>query len=246
MFLYLPAIFQAILFVLSLELFAFYSGLFWLFLALFLTISIVGFRAVVKNWSFWYLIVLFLLSVWAIIHLIDQSIDKHVFIFLSAVVYYFLLLGIYRNKENANDETARGLISMTLMASIFLFFSASYGIYLNFKIPSWLLMLFYFINTSIVSYQYFTTIEQRRKITVLIYSLVIGFAILELGWIVNFWPFGYLTTGFVLLIFYYILWDLAQNYFLGKLSKKKVFINLVFFIIMSAVVLYSSRWLPEM
>ena len=246
MFLYIPAIFQAILLALTLELLAFYNGLFWFFFALFLIISIVGFGVIVKKWSFWYLLILFLLSVWTIIHLIDQGTDKHVFVALSVMVYYFLLLGIYRFERNIKDQTARGIISMVLMATIFLFFSASYGLYLNFKISSWLLMLFYFVNVAVVSYQYFVTIERRKKITVLIYSLVLGFAMLEMGWIVNFWPFGYLTTGFILFMFYYILWDLVQSYFLKNLSKKKVFVNLMLFILMSGIVLYSSRWLPEM
>jgi len=245
MFLYIPAIFQAILFALGLELIIFYNQLFWVFFVIFLIISIASFRIVVRKWSFWYLLVLFLLSVWTIIHLIDQSIDRHIFIFISALIYYFLLLGIHRSEKNINDQTAQSLISMVLMATIFLFFSASYGIYLNFKISSWLLMLFYFVNITIVSYQYFATIERRKKRIVLIYSLVIGLAMLQMGWIINFWPFGYLTTGFILLMFYYILWDLVQNYFLGNLSKKKVFINLIFFILISAIVLGSSRWLPK-
>lgn len=245
MFLYIPAIFQTIFFIVSLELLAFYSEYFWLFFALFLIISILGFRFVVKKWSFWYLLSVFLLSVWTIVHLIDKVIDKQIFVFLSAIFYYFLLLGVYRTNKSIGDQTARAVMSMVLMATLFLFFSASYGIYLNFKISSWILMIFYFINTAIISYQYFVTIEDRKKITVLIYSLVLGFAMLEMGWIVNFWPFGYLTTGFVLLMFYYILWDLIQNYFMENLSKKKVFINLIFFITMSLIVLYSSRWLPR-
>lgn len=245
MFLYLPAIFQAIFFIVILESLAFYSGFFWIYLFLFLFISIAGFRFVVKKWSFWYLLILFLLSVWSIIHLIDHDIEKHVFVWLSAVVYYFLILGIYRMEKNVKDETARGIISMVLMATIFLFFSASYGVYLNFEVASWWLMIFYFVNITAVSYQYFVVIEGRKKIMVLIYSLILGFATLEMGWIVNFWPFGYLTTGFVLLIFYYMLWDLIQNYFLERSSKKKVFMNLIFFIIISGVVLFSSKWLPR-
>ncbi|MDD3498067.1 MAG: hypothetical protein PHH24_01010 [Candidatus Moranbacteria bacterium] len=244
MFLYIPAIFQAILFILSLELLAFYSRFFWLFFAIFLVISFAGFRIVIKKWSFWYLSILFFLSVWTIIHLIDNHSEKHVFILLSSIIYYFLLLGIYRSEKNIKDQTARGIISMVLMASFFLFFSASYGIYLNFRISSWILMLFYFFNVAVLSYQYFTIIERRKKRIVLIYSLILGLAMLEMGWIVNFWPFGYLTTGFILLMFYYILWDLVQSYFLRRLSKKKVFVNLIIFISISTMVLSSSRWLP--
>ena len=133
---------------------------------------------------------------------------------------------------------------MVLMATIFLFFSASYGAYLNFEAPVWFLMIFYFVNIWLVSYQYFVSIEGRDKVVVLIYSFMLGFAILEMGWIINFWPLSYLTTGFILFMFYYVLWDLVQSYFFNNLSRKKVFFNLLFFVIISSVILFSSTWLP--
>ncbi len=245
MFFYIPAIFQSIIFAAILKAMIVYGNLFWFLLVLFLVVSVLGFRLVTKKWSLWYLVLLFSLSSWTIIHLIDYIAEKNIFVVLSAVIYYFFLFSGYRIGKDQDDKYARGIIAMTLMATVFLFFSATYGIYLNFEVSSSWLMVFYFVNISIVSYRYFTIIERRNKKLVLIYSLILGLGLLEMGWVVNFWPFGYLTSGAVLLSFYYVLWDLAQNYFSQNLSKKTVLINLLLFILISGMVLYSSRWLPK-
>lgn len=244
-FLYLPSLFQTFFFALILEIFSFYGGIFWLFLFLFILFSVLTFRLVTKSWEGIYVTFIFSLAVWSILHLIDYSLERHIFIFISSLVNYFLLFGIYRIGHRPDSRTAKGVVAMSMMAVVFLFFSATYGIYLNFEVASWWLMTFYFVNIVIITYQYFLLIAEKRKRMALIYSLVIGFSVLELGWIVNFWPFSYLTTGVILLMFYYILWDLSQNYFLNILSIKNVFINLIFFVIIASMVLYSSIWLPN-
>jgi len=62
----------------------------------------------------------------------------------------------------------------------------------------------------------------------------------ELIWTMNFWPFGYLTTGVIALILYYILWDLTQSFFLKLLSKKRVVANMIFFSALIVIILLSS------
>ncbi len=223
----------------------FYRGSFWILFFVFLFSSLASFRIYSKVQSGLFIITVLYVSVWTILHLIDYSVEKHIFIAISGLVNYFFLFGIYRISKKPESETAKGSIAMSTMAVIFLFFSASYGIYLNFDIPSWMLMSFYFCNIALISYQYFLLIGQENKKKVLVYSLIIGFGVLEMGWVINFWPFGYLTTGIVLLMFYYIIWDLSQNYFKNILSVKRVLVNLIFFIIASSVVLYGSIWLPN-
>lgn len=164
---------------------------------------------------------------------------------MVGLVNYFLIFGIYRIKSKPDSRTAKAVIAMSLMAVAFLFFTATYGVYLNFDVSAWTLMVFYFVNIGLMSYQYFLLIGENRKKIAALYSLILGFVSLEMAWIVNFWPFGYLTTGVILLMFYYIIWDIAQNYFLNILSIRKVVINLIFFLLTSAVVLHSSPWLTK-
>jgi uncharacterized PurR-regulated membrane protein YhhQ (DUF165 family) len=99
------------------------------------------------------------------------------------------------------------------------------------------------IVTTLVSFQYFWLINDDKK-NVLNFSLVLGFVMAEIVWVLNFWPFGYLTTGVITLIFYYVFWDLVQCHFLNNLSKKRVVANMIIFALMVTMVLSSTRWLP--
>ena len=102
-------------------------------------------------------------------------------------------------------------------------------------------MFAFLVITFILSYHYLGILSSDKS-KVLTYSLILGLAMAEISWIINFWPFGYLTTGAIALIFYYMFWDLAQSYFTEKLSKRKIVINLIFFSLLIGLILLSSRW----
>jgi hypothetical protein len=66
----------------------------------------------------------------------------------------------------------------------------------------------------------------------------------EIFWVLNFWPFGYLTTSVAGLVFYFVFWDIIQCHFLQKLSKRRIVANMVFLSIIVMMVLSSTRWFP--
>jgi len=245
-FLYFPAIFQSIFFALILEFASFYKGFFWTAFFVLIAFSLASYRLIAKSWTGWYVALAFFVSVWTILHLIDYDMEKYIFIGINTLVNYFLFFGAYRINSKPESRTAKGVLAMILMAIVFLFFASTYGVYLNFDVSAWILMAFYFFNIVLISYQYFLLVGEKKRSVILVYSLILGFGSLEMAWTVNFWPFGYLTTGVVMLMFYYIIWDLAQNYFSNILSKQKVVMNLIFFVLASSVVLYSSIWLPNL
>ncbi|KKT94954.1 MAG: hypothetical protein UW95_C0006G0019 [Parcubacteria group bacterium GW2011_GWC1_45_14] len=196
-----------------------------------------------KRWAMLPIPIMLGLSSVGLLAFIDSDTKKFAFIVLTSIVYYFCLLGLYRFKSCHKDQTARGMIAATAVSAIFLFYCSAYGIYLNFSIPLWVVMILFLLPTTLISYQYFQLIEEDKG-KVWLYSLVIGLAMTEISWVLNFWPFGYLTTGVTMLIFYYVLWDMVQSYFLKIMSKGRVVTNIVFFGILATMVLMSSRWLP--
>jgi hypothetical protein len=159
-------------------------------------------------------------------------------------MFYLYLLGAWRLKSYSGDQTAKGLIAASATATIFFFYTTVYGIYLNFLVPLWVLMILFLLATVFVSYQYFFIIKEKSRKLIWTYSLILGMIMAEIAWVINFWPFGYLTAGVISLIFYYILWDLAQSYFLNLLSRKRVVANMIFFTFLIGLILASSRWLP--
>ena len=186
---------------------------------------------------------LLVISTLGLLYFVQSIKQQQLLILLSAAAYYFLHIALYRLRIYKKDQTARGIIAAGSVATIFLFYATAYGIYLNFAISLWILMAMLMLVTVFVSFQYFWLINDDSK-NVLNYSLVLGFVMAEIVWVLNFWPFGYLTTGVISLIFYYVFWDLVQCHFLNALSKRRVITNMFFFGVLIAVVLSSTRWLP--
>jgi len=243
MFLQFKVLFYTIFFILGLEIFAFNNEAGVYFSAIILLFSIWGSKKIGNKYSFVVIPLLFSISSLMLLYLIDSMVEKQIFILFSIFLYYLCLLGIYRLKIYSKDQTARGMIAASATATLFLFYTSFYGIYLNFPIPLWTLMAFFLVVTILTSFQYFSLIEEQKK-KVLIYSIILGMVMMEITCVINFWPFGYLTTGVITLIFYYICWDLTQSYFLKILSKKRVVANVIFFSFLIILILTSSKWLP--
>ena len=187
--------------------------------------------------------VMFVLSSFSLLYLIESSSGQHLLSALSAAIYYFMQISLYRLKVYGKDQTARGIIAAATVTTIFLSYAAAYGFYLNFAIPLGFLMVFLMLVTTLITFQYFWLVKRKKQI-VLNYSLVLGLVMAEIIWVVNFWPFGYLTTAAVTLIFYYVFWDMVHCHFLERLSQKRVVANMIFFGILAALLLASSQWLP--
>ncbi len=187
--------------------------------------------------------VLLALSSLVQIYFIDSQWQRNIFVFLAASIYYFLHLGIYRLRSYDKDQTARGLVASTSFATLFFCYAIIMGIYINFAVGLWVLMILFLISTVLVSAQYLYLVETDRT-TAWKFSIVLGLAMVEISWILSFWPFGYLTTGVVALMVYYVFWDLAKVYFTGFLSKIRVIVNLAIVAVLMALVLGTSHWLP--
>jgi hypothetical protein len=236
--------FTSLIFFIALEWVAFQND--WVFflagLIAFLTIQAA--KRIGKSFSSGITPLIFAISSVATLYLVDSMRQRQLVIFLSSSVYYLAFLSVYRLRYYERDKTAQGMMSFVSMATIFLFYASMYGIYLNFVIPIGVFMIAYCAVTILLSYQYFMSLDKTDKRRARMYSLVLGLALSEIAWVVNFWPFGYLTTGVVVLMFYYILWYLVQSYFVKMLSKKRLLVHLLLFSFLIGMVLISTRWLP--
>jgi hypothetical protein len=243
MFFAVPVLIYSLLFLLGLEASVFNSGWFDAVSVILVIFSWLGTKKISTKLAYLNLPVFFAVASLALLYLIDSFLEKQIFIVLGTALYYLGLLSIYRFKDYAKDQTARGMMAASALTAIFFFYSSAYGIYINFQVSLWALMAMFFLATLALSYTYFSTLKEDNKL-VWSYGVVIGLAMTEVAWSINFWPFGYLTTGVITLMLYYVFWDLVQSYFLNLLSKKRLTANLVLFSILIGIVLASSKWLP--
>ena len=187
--------------------------------------------------------VVYVISAFGLQYFLSSPVEKNVVAVLSAVGYYFIHIALYRLKIYQKDRTAHSIIAAGNVAAVFFFYSAAFGIYINFNISLWILMSLLALVTTLISFQYFWLIKKDRLV-VSSYSITVGLVMAEIVWLSSFWPFGYLTTGAISLIFYYVFLDLVSGYFVGNLSKKRVIAMLIFFVVMIVAVLAGSPWLP--
>lgn len=218
----------------------------WVAVILFLLLMIYFYqvtRRISRRVSMTPMPLVFAASTMGMLYFVQSERQENLLIILSAVAYYFIHVAFYRLRSCKKDQTAKGIIAAGSLATTFVFYAASYGIYLNFAISLWILMMLLASVTALISFQYFWLTNENKK-NILNYSLVLGLVMAEIVWMLNFWPFGYLTTGVINLIFYYVFWDLVQCHFQDTLSKRRVVANMVFFGFLVAMVLTSTRWLP--
>ncbi len=243
MFIKLQPLIYSLIFLVGLEsvLFAYkYVFIIAVFLLLF---SIYGGKSLGKKWIYSILPAFFSLSSISLLYLIGLGYEQQIFCILTFFMYYFSLLSAYRLGQYEGDQTAKGMNMAATASTIFFTYASAYGLYLNFLVPLYYLMLTYLFVTLLVSYQHFSIINSDKKIA-WIYSFILALIMSELIWTMNFWPFGYLTTGVIALILYYIIWDIIQCYFNDLISRKRVVSNLVFFTFLIGFILISAKWIP--
>lgn len=207
-------------------------------------ISLFACRRITKRISDVFLLGLLSLAVPMLLSLIDSSSQQQIFVVLSALMYYFALLGLYRLRHAPKDKTAQAFLDTAAIAALFFYYTGIFGFYLNFSFPLWGLMSLYFLGTALTSYNALTNIEHPgiKKKQVVIYSFLLGLFMCELAWVMSFWPFGYLTSGILAMIFFFLLWDICFDFFRQVLSLKKVVIrtSVLFFLI--GILLWSTPW----
>jgi len=177
-----------------------------------------------------------------LLYFIDNVREQQIFGLIIALLFYMSLLGIKRICKNPFDMTARSLFSASLLAIIFLFYAMIYGLYINFNISLGIFISAHFIFVSIATFVSLRAYSSDyRRIS--LYSIVIAFAMIQLVWMANFWPFGYLTMAAISLMFYYVLWDLVQMVFLETLSKRRIIITIIYCVVLTLAVLLTTQWL---
>ncbi len=83
---------------------------------------------------------------------------------------------------------------------------------------------------------------EQDYLKVMMLNLVISLIMGQTIWALALLPFGYLTTGVIALIIYFIMWDVIRRYIQEILFKKEIIINIVLSVIAVGGILFSAQW----
>ncbi len=205
-------------------------------------IAAISVKKVTKKYSGIPIPLLFAIATPTLLFLIDKLFHRQLFAFLASIAFYSLLLGLYRLRFAPRDETARAFLSASAMAALFLFFASMYGLYLNFTVPLPVLLLSFFLGTLGIAYQTFFSVSFGNRKQSLLYASFLGLVSAEAVWVASFWPFGYLTSGAVLLVFFSFLWEFLFSDLSGVFSQKRMYTRAALSLFLFALLLSSSPW----
>lgn len=235
------AFFLGMQFVAAREYDSFWTG--YLFSAALLAVmSLVSAKKITKRLRNSFIPLLLSFSAPSVLALVDDRGEKLVFSVLASGMYYVAFLALYRLRFAPKDRTARSMLSIAMLSALFFFFAASFGFYLNFSVPLSALVSVFALGSFGAAYQTLSSALHGDKPRVALYSSIIAFCVGEISWTISFWPFGYLATGVVSLLSFFILWDMANSLFLGTLSRKRTVWYLAISIVMIGLLLATSPW----
>lgn len=172
---------------------------------------------------------------------VDSFIAQQCIVALGCLVLWSSLFE-YGNSYSQKRIVSRSILFIVHFVALFLFFTSSYAIHVNYAIPQWALMFLYGLSIFLISFHSLLLTKSDSFIRCLSYALGVGIFFMQFAWFIHFWPFGYLTTGVIMLIVYYIFWDLFQSYLEGVLRKQRFFANGILFIVLMGIILMSTPW----
>lgn len=210
--------------------------------ALLAVLSLASAKKITKRLRNSFIPLLLSFSAPAVLSLVDDAGEKTVFSVLASGMYYVAFLALYRLRFAPKDRTARSMLSVAMLSALFFFYAAAFGFYLNFSVPLSTLVFAFAIGSFGAAYQTLSSALHGDKRRVALYSSIVAFGVGEISWTISFWPFGYLATGVVSLMSFFILWDMANSLFLGTISRKRTLMYLSVFIALIGLLLATSPW----
>lgn len=228
----------------ALETLVFFPNRYGLSFLLLSTVLIMAQRIGVGKFSHKSVLFLFFgVCAWLLLLFIDSSNEQHIFSVLSSALFGMALGAVYRWKERRFPVSEKGIFSAVTVATVFIFFAVISGVMINYSFPMFFAALGGGFGAYLLMKQYLLGASRDEK-GAKTYAVISGIFFAESFWIVQFWPFGYLTTAAILLIFFFVLWDFFDNYSEGGISWKRVWGNVVVLVCLTGLLLATTRWAP--
>lgn len=206
-------------------------------------VLVISARLIVGRWKYSVLPAILVPGSVLLLFLIDIYSYKRFFAFLASAVFYFVVLAGWRLKQYEKDETAKAMYNLAAIATLFCWYAAAYGWYLNVALSIWVLMTIFASVTFLVTLVLFS-INQISFQKNILYSIFLTILITQVAWVQNFWPFGYLTTAVIALIIYCVGWEIILDHYFQKTSLRAILFEILFLVGSIAIILLSTKWYP--
>lgn len=211
------------------EMFIYTDGLFWLFfLVLFAFVFFTSWYFLKKP----HLVILasFLPIVeFSVFYLSYEPQIRHLIAFASFLAFYFLFALNFKKSY---------LIIISFLEFILTSF-VIFILYSLYEVPFFIVFIFIFLMSFLLFFSSINGILKlslQLKFRLFYFSLMLALVISEFFWLFTKFPFNFATSGLLLFLIYYIIWDFTIRYFASSLTKKTLISTILFlFLILTLV-----------
>jgi hypothetical protein len=238
---FLSAVLEAVL----LEVWMAHPGWLWYVGAIALVINFLAIWLLAKSifwrWQFWDFFInpgMFIASAVVFLALIYNNIVGHIFIAAAAIGYYIMLHNLfvfqYQSKKY-QPYALESIYSYLNITSFFLLTVSSYGFYVFFGWPTWLLAIAIFILGGFLFYRTLSAHKITWRLQWQVVVLV-AFLVVQAYYAVSFLPSSFMFNGLLVAIVYYLLTNVARDYLIGSVDIRatKRYITISIIIIVAA------------
>ena len=172
----------------------------------------------------------------SLLNLFQNTQAQQIVIFASTLAFYFLL----------NTRLNKSLIIIISFFEMLLASSAVFAYSSLYDLSSFLILAIIFFLTFLIFFSSISSVlnlELFLKFRLFYFSLMLGIIITEFYWVLTKFPFNFITSGFILFIVYYIVWEITVRYFANTLSKKSIYYIASFLVLILAFIFIIVRTL---
>ncbi len=212
------------------------QGRFYFFLGsvvvLILAALAVNYKRLNFTWPHLILPVIYIVGVASVYAVISSFTFRLFFLLAAALVFYFLEMKLGHESH---------FLQNIFLLSVFAWYIGLFAIQFYFKLPYIFFVVVIFFVTYLFGLQGFAGFSlPSKKYFYILLSLICAESALGL----LFWPTHFFVNGVVLFCVFYLLWLFSFSAFFGKLTRAKIYWQIILIIIVLSVVLSTTAWKP--
>ena len=193
------------------------------------------------------IILISIFSFLSLVSIVEWDFLKSFFVFLIGFVMLLLFQSLFSEDGflQIEQKPYRRIMVVIWSFDVFAIITTIFALNVFFpSIPFWFLVIVGGTVFSAISIMIWKMYFQLKRKQWLIWAFLIGLLMIELIWVMQFLPFGYLVSGFFLTWMWYVLQLLTRFHFSpnGVVWKRQVWFLGINLAIFSTLLLFFVRW----
>lgn len=192
----------------------------------------INFKRLNFTWPHLLLPEIYLIGVTGLFSLIPGSTLRIIFLICAAAVFYLLEIKLGRESH---------FLQNIYLLSVIAWYVSLFGFQFYFHLPAVVIVAAVFISTYLFGLQGFAGFSLPAK---KYFYLILALICAEVAWGLSFWPTHFFINAVVSFSVYYLLWLFAFSAFFGKLSRQKIYWQIILIVILLILSLTTTAWRP--